>query len=110
MLLQIRILRPPTSPHPSTIHQWKSPLTPTLSHSIFPPSRLIRSTLSLLRSGFSIVRTFVRITLGMKQLLTDSFRFLWKISSGSFVQKSISWHPPPPPPYPPQSHPPPLLP
>src|SRR5438128_10546263 len=110
MLLRIRILQPPTSPHPLMTHQWKYLLTPTLSHSIFPPSRLIRSTLSLLRSGFSIVRMFVRITLGMKQPSIDSFCFLWKTSLESFVQKSIDWHPPPPPPHPSQSHPPPLLP
>src|SRR5580765_2711780 len=110
MLLRIRILRPPTSPHPSMIHQWKYPSTLTFSHSISPPSRLTRSTLLLLKSGFSIVETFERIILGMKRPSTDSFRFLWKILSGSFVQKSIGWHPSPSPPHPPQSRPPPLLP
>src|SRR5438132_257754 len=110
MLLWIRILRPPTSPHPSMIHQWKYPLTLTLSLSISPPSRLTCSTLLLLRSGFSIVGTFERIILGMKQLLTDSFHSLWKTSLGSFVQKSIGWHPSLSPLHPPQSLPLPLLP
>src|SRR5437879_12581350 len=109
MLLRIRILWPPTSPHPSMIHQWKYPLTLTLSLSISPPSRLTRSTLLLLRSGFSIVGTFEQIILGMKRPSIVSFHSLWRISLGSFVRKSIGWHPSPSPPHLSQSFPP-LLP
>src|SRR5207244_2589464 len=109
MLLQIRILWPLTSPHPLMTHQWKYLLTPTLSHLISPPIRLTRSTLLLLRSGFSTAGMFKQIILGMKHLSTDSFRSLWRISLESFMRKSIGWHPLPPPLHPPQSLPPLLL-